>query len=357
MSPKDCRKPAEKRPGRLFLSAVFERAKEFNLSPSKRLVLCALFRYLGDKDYCFPSQQSLAEDTGLTERTVRTLLKELAGKDKIIEITTRKTTGRKHGNHAYEYRLIFPQKESQTGNLKQNQTGNLRTPKRKSAAIKPEIRNRQTGNLRHSKVPEKLTSHERTGAEYVRKRSKNRSSNQSGDDALFLKTQDKKNSSRKRRTEKRSCGYKEKVSPKNKRDSVIPPDPGDDLLRRVYGIIPPAKDLLAVKPGSVNLMHYLRPFQTQKEMKRLFSEMEILVLDIPGPHALEARFSEFVDLICSSHFKGESGEGFRVMALRACRGGFLNRCGFRAFCERGLPKEYLAAHPWANCVFEEEPFD
>ena len=91
--------------GRLYLSSIFERAKELNLSPSKRLMLCDLFRYMGDKDYCYPSQQSIAKDTGLKVRQIRNLLKELAEKDKVIEITTRKTTGRKHGNHAYEYRF------------------------------------------------------------------------------------------------------------------------------------------------------------------------------------------------------------------------------------------------------------
>ena len=136
----------EEHPGRLYLSSVFERAKELKLSPSKRLVLVSLFRYLGDKDYCFPSQQSIAEDTGLTERTVRTLLKELAGQDKVIEISMRQTTGRKHGNHANEYRFKIPHNENQTGNLKQNQTGNLRPPNRKFATAKAEICDNQTGN-------------------------------------------------------------------------------------------------------------------------------------------------------------------------------------------------------------------
>jgi hypothetical protein len=108
----------EERPGRLYLSSVFERAKEFELSPSERLVLVSLFRYLGGKDYCFPSQQSLAMDTGLSSQRVRTLLKELAEKG-IIEIAMRQPTGRNHRNHAHEYRFKFLQNEGLSGNLKQ----------------------------------------------------------------------------------------------------------------------------------------------------------------------------------------------------------------------------------------------
>lgn len=81
----------EERPGRFYLSTVLERAKGLNLSPSKRLILIVLLRYMGDKDYCFPSQQTISENTGISLRQVKALLKELADPEKaIIEISTRR---------------------------------------------------------------------------------------------------------------------------------------------------------------------------------------------------------------------------------------------------------------------------
>lgn len=137
-------------------------------------------------------------------------------------------------------------------------------------------------------------------------------------------------------------GNGEKVSP------IPPPDPSDETLRKIYGRVPTARDFLAAEPGKkINLVHYLRPFQTLDEMKKLFSKEEIRAMDTPGPEALETRCANFVERVLQAHFNGEPGEGFRVMVLRAVRGGFLNRCGFRDFCKRGLPKEYMEADPWA----------
>ena len=72
-------------PGRLYLSSFFERVKELNLVPSQRLVLCALFRYLGEMsktirlEKTFLSEVDL-EDLGLRSRKTSQNLRA-AGRD------------------------------------------------------------------------------------------------------------------------------------------------------------------------------------------------------------------------------------------------------------------------------------
>ena len=60
---------------------------------------------LGKNDYVFPSQQTLAEDTGLSRRTVVNIVKRLSEVYEIIEIEPLKRKGRKHGNHSNLYRF------------------------------------------------------------------------------------------------------------------------------------------------------------------------------------------------------------------------------------------------------------
>lgn len=50
---------------------------ECQLSIPARLLLCVLFKYSFQKDYCWPSQETLGKDLGRTPRHVRNLLKEL----------------------------------------------------------------------------------------------------------------------------------------------------------------------------------------------------------------------------------------------------------------------------------------
>ncbi|MCX5906417.1 MAG: helix-turn-helix domain-containing protein [Deltaproteobacteria bacterium] len=184
MSPKACHEPTEERAGRLFLSEVYKGAKAFKLSVTQRFTAITLYKYMGDKDFCFPSQQSIAEDTALKVRQIRNILKALVGVG-VIEIATRRTTGRKHGNHSYEYKFTraFIQK-SKAAISDQTKAAICDIPKRQSVTSKAAIGDTQSGNLRHSKVPQKQASRERAGAEYVRKESKKRSSNQSRKDGL-----------------------------------------------------------------------------------------------------------------------------------------------------------------------------
>jgi hypothetical protein len=48
-----------------------------DLSVGAKLYYAMLLKYAREKDYCFPGQQTLAEDMGSSERSVRTYQKEL----------------------------------------------------------------------------------------------------------------------------------------------------------------------------------------------------------------------------------------------------------------------------------------
>ena len=48
-----------------------------DLSVCAKLYYAMLLKYAREKDYCFPGQQTLAEDIGTSERSVRTYQKEL----------------------------------------------------------------------------------------------------------------------------------------------------------------------------------------------------------------------------------------------------------------------------------------
>jgi len=118
---------------------------------------------------------------------------------------------------------------------------------------------------------------------------------------------------------------------------VLPPDPSDNRLKQIYGgVVPPAIDFTTAPPGSINLWDYLRPFAPTGGV---FSKEEIRAMDRPGPEPFEAKAREFVDRMLADHFKGQAEFGYRKIALRALRGGFLNRCGFRDFCGREFYSE------------------
>jgi hypothetical protein len=332
----------EERPGRLYLSAVFERAKKLDLSPSKRLVLCALFRYLGDKDFCFPSQQSIAEDTRLNERTVRTLLKELAERG-VIEITTRQTTRRKHGNHAYEYRFKIPHNDNQNENLEQNQTGNLRPSKRKPATTKPETHDRQTGNLRHSKVPDKQASHGRAGVEYVKNRSRKKSSNQSGKDGLTDTSSRKKTPAESSGLELSSDNDNVPVlneeegvfAPENmEEESFVPPPAApprlaSEKIKALFGGPGPRLvDLLDCPDEDISLRDLTFPFKKGPEI------IGVIGFDPDTPQAewFEKALKEFFREVINRHWNRKAqppGAPFRRLFYRAGRSGLLYEFGFR----------------------------
>lgn len=47
------------------------------ISPGAKLTYATLLSYAWHNDYCFPGQERLAEDMGVSDRSVRTYLKEL----------------------------------------------------------------------------------------------------------------------------------------------------------------------------------------------------------------------------------------------------------------------------------------
>jgi DNA-binding MarR family transcriptional regulator len=51
-----------------------------SISPGAKLVYTMLLSYAWQNDFCFPGQETLAKDMGVTSRSVRTYLKELEGK-------------------------------------------------------------------------------------------------------------------------------------------------------------------------------------------------------------------------------------------------------------------------------------
>lgn len=63
--------------------------EESNLSINSRYLFCVLLKYCGKKDYCFPSQKTLAKVVGCSDRYVRKLLNEL----KVAGIIYVKRTG------------------------------------------------------------------------------------------------------------------------------------------------------------------------------------------------------------------------------------------------------------------------
>src|SRR4030081_1372555 len=56
-------------PNRVLVSA--------RLSPGAKLTYAMLLKYAWQNDYCFPGQERLAKDMGVTDRSVRTYLQEL----------------------------------------------------------------------------------------------------------------------------------------------------------------------------------------------------------------------------------------------------------------------------------------
>ena len=54
------------------------------LSPGAKLTYAMLLKYAWQNDYCFPGQERLAKDMGVTDRSVRTYLQELATKQFVV---------------------------------------------------------------------------------------------------------------------------------------------------------------------------------------------------------------------------------------------------------------------------------
>lgn len=62
--------------------------RDTNLSKSARLLYCLLLMHTWDKDFCFPSQETLGEYLGASPRHISTLISELKAKE-YIEVKRR----------------------------------------------------------------------------------------------------------------------------------------------------------------------------------------------------------------------------------------------------------------------------
>src|SRR5665213_811648 len=58
------------------------------ISPGAKLAYAMLLKYVWEKDYCFPGQETLAKEMGVTRQSVNTYLKELQ-QQKFIDIKRR----------------------------------------------------------------------------------------------------------------------------------------------------------------------------------------------------------------------------------------------------------------------------
>ena len=92
------------------------------LSSSAKLLWARLAQYAGENGYCYPSQQTLADELGLSERQVRNLLQELETKQFIYRETPQGQDKVFHKTTRY-YFILHPIFESEIINLNsKNQT-------------------------------------------------------------------------------------------------------------------------------------------------------------------------------------------------------------------------------------------
>ncbi len=86
-------------------------------SPTAKLLLLILCNYADNDGVCWPSQQTLAEDTEMTDRTIRTALGTLIERQ-LVSVEHRPGTG--GGRKTNVYRISLPEKfsESRWGNRK-----------------------------------------------------------------------------------------------------------------------------------------------------------------------------------------------------------------------------------------------
>src|ERR1051325_9769208 len=73
------------------------------LSPGAKLAFAMLLKYMWEKDYCFPGQERLAADMGVTRQSANTYIQELQ-REQFIEVKRRRQ-GRPN-----LYRLIVKRK-------------------------------------------------------------------------------------------------------------------------------------------------------------------------------------------------------------------------------------------------------
>jgi len=297
-------------------------AKFDDLCSGDRLVLCALFGYLGKNDSCWPTQKMLAEHTGLCTKQVKRILGKLASK-KII-----KCTKRNRGKNTNEYQFVFEQSGQTKGDIDVPFKGDADVPS-KGTQVSP-----AKGTSRVSKTPEMQASRRPAGAEYIKNRSKNKSVNQSGTDGLTdEKTSDKKPASE----EVVSLSWDDSNSSLGEEvNDVFAPRPGapprlaPEQINALFGGPGPRPvNLLNCPVGDFALRDLTSPF------KKGPGVIEILGFDPDTPQAqwFEDALKEFYREVINRHWNPNAdhppGAPFRRLFYRAGRSGLLYEFGFR----------------------------
>lgn len=72
----------------MITSAELETVYKMDLKPNEKGLLIYLKHRCSEDGKCFPSQETMAKDLGISDRTIRTVLKSLLAK-KLIEVTKR----------------------------------------------------------------------------------------------------------------------------------------------------------------------------------------------------------------------------------------------------------------------------
>jgi len=330
-------------PGRLFLSDVYDLAMKFeweeeekkrNLSPIQRFLVITLFKFMGGKDHCWPTQRKLSEATGLCIRQIKTVLKEL-DRIGVIERDKRQAMGRVH-----EYRFT---KEFIQGEPK----GAICAPSKGATCAPLKVQSMHPDgatcapsrcNLMHSKVPHKQASHERAGAEYISNRSMNKSINQSGkNDGLMNKN--KKISDKKKPASEEVdplVWNEEEVSLMETENENFVPPPGapprltPDRIKVLFGgPVPRPVNLLGDDPEGEILSSLIPPFKKGPEVL-----VKIIGFN-PGISQVEwfeKALKEFYRKVIDRHWNKKAsppGTPFRNLFLQAGRSGLLYEYGFQ----------------------------
>lgn len=81
-----------------FTIILNELLGESQLSIPSRYLFCVLLKYCGRKEWCFPSQKTLAKDLNCSERHIRNLIKELERNELVYKV-------RRGFNRSNNYRL------------------------------------------------------------------------------------------------------------------------------------------------------------------------------------------------------------------------------------------------------------
>jgi len=77
-------KPIESAGKPKFWDRVFRILDGTDLKPTPKLMLLVIMIYEGDNEHAFPSQETIAQRVGVSDRQVRTILKELSSRGFIV---------------------------------------------------------------------------------------------------------------------------------------------------------------------------------------------------------------------------------------------------------------------------------